>query len=91
MKAIVTKVKQGPYDGPFEKIEKTLHLKTEYDEKINWHIRLKNKETFIDASIGHIIEGIELTENREGRKVIDYKNSDPRVVNRQFVIFEENK
>ena len=29
-----------------------------------------------------------MTENRDGRKVVDYLKSDPRVINRQFVLFE---
>ena len=59
MKAIVEKVKQGPYDGPFDTIQKTLYLKTEHNEQVNWHIRAGYSETNINAEIGHIIEGID--------------------------------
>ena len=88
MKAIVEKIIEGPYQGPYDVIDRTLKLRTEYQEEVTWHIRKNNKDTELNAEVGHIIEGIILRENRSGNKIIDYVNSDPRVVNRQFVMFK---
>jgi hypothetical protein len=88
MKAIVEKIKEGPYQGTYNIVDRTLKLKTEYQEEIAWHIRNDCEETKLNAEVGHIIEGIELTENRSGKKIIDYKKSEPRVINRQFVLLK---
>jgi len=87
MKAIVERVKNGPYKGPYDVVQRTLFLLTEDKERICWHVRSHLRETNINADEGHIIEGIEITENNNGNKVINYLKSEPRVVNRQFVMF----
>ena len=87
MKAIV-KGKTEPFDGPYEKniIKYTLSLGD--GTIINWYEKLSDKRTNLNAETGHIIEGLEI-ELRDGLPIPHYKNSNPRVINRQFLMFDK--